>query len=109
MEKNNKISASHILIMHSESQGSRSKISKNNAKKKIDDIHKDIVSKKIRFNDAAVTHSDCPSGKDGGNLGEFGKGVMVKAFEDIAFSLKKEQISDPFESDFGFHIVRRDK
>ena len=109
MEKNNKISASHILIMYKESQGSRSEISKNDARIKIDDIHKDIVSKKIRFKDAAVKNSDCPSGKDGGGLGEFGKGVMVKAFEDVAFSLKKDQISDPFESDFGFHIVKRDK
>ena len=109
MEKNNKISTSHILIMHKESQGSRSEISKNDARIKIDDIHKDIVSKKIRFNDAAVKHSDCPSGQTGGSLGECGKGAMVKEFDDIAFSLKKDQISDPFESDFGFHIVKRDK
>ena len=108
MSKKNKISASHILLMHKESQNSRSEITSDEAKKKIDDIYENIKSGKVKFADAAVQYSNCPSGQSGGSLGEFTKGMMVKAFEDVAFSLDVEQISEPFESEFGFHIVKRD-
>jgi len=109
MSKINKISASHILIMHKDSQNSRSELSQEEAKKKIDDIYNDIKNEGVKFADAAVQHSNCPSGQSGGSLGEFTKGMMVKAFEEVAFSLDIEQISEPFESEFGFHIVKRDK
>ena len=108
MSKKNKISASHILIMHKDSQNSRSELSLDEAKKQIDSIYNDIKSGVIKFSDAAVQHSNCPSGQSGGSLGEFTKGMMVKAFEDVAFSLDVEQLSEPFESEFGFHIIKRD-
>ena len=108
MSKKNKISASHILLMHKDSQNSRSELTSDEAKKKIDGIYKDIKSGKVGFSDAAVQYSNCPSGQSGGSLGEFTKGMMVKAFEDVAFSLDVKQISEPFESEFGFHIVKRD-
>ena len=75
---------------------------------RIDDIYEDIKSGKVKFADAAVQYSNCPSGQSGGSLGEFTEGMMVKAFEDVAFSLDVEQMSEPFESEFGFHIVKRD-
>ena len=53
-------------------------------------------------------NSDCSSSSTGGSLGEFGRGMMVKAFEDVAFSLNVSEVSEPFESEFGFHIVKRD-
>ena len=109
MSKKNKISASHILIMHKGSQNSRSELTLEDAKKKIDDIYTNIKSGKVNFADSAVQHSNCPSGQSGGSLGEFTKGMMVKAFEEVAFSLNIDQISEPFESEFGFHIVKRDK
>ena len=108
MSKKNKISASHILIMHKNSQNSRSGLTLEEAKEQIDNIYNDIKSDKVKFVDAAVQHSNCPSGQSGGSLGEFTKGMMVKAFEDVAFSLDIEDISEPFESEFGFHIVKRD-
>ena len=108
-EKTTNISASHILIMHDESKDSRSEISKSEAKKIIDDIYKKLTEKKERFIDLAVKHSDCSSSSHGGSLGEFGKGAMVKPFEDIVFSLKVGAFSKPFESEFGFHIAKRDK
>ena len=108
MSKKNKISASHILIMHKDSQNSRSELTLDEAKKQINSIYNDIKSGGIKFADAAVQHSNCPSGQSGGSLGEFTKGMMVKAFEDVAFSLDVEQLSEPFESEFGFHIVKRD-
>ena len=95
--------------MHKDSQNSRSELSQEEAKKKIDDIYNDIKNEGVKFADAAVLHSNCPSGQSGGSLGEFTKGMMVKAFEEVAFSLDIEQISEPFESEFGFHIVKRDK
>ena len=93
--------------MHNESRDSRSDITKDKAKKNIDLIYKSVVDGEITFGDAAVKHSDCSSAENGGDLGEFGKGMMVKSFEDVAFSLKINEVSKPFESEFGYHIVKR--
>ena len=103
-----KIEASHILVMHKDSKDSRSSITKDEAKELIDKIHKQAAKKNDKFKDLAVEHSDCSSASYGGSLGEFGKGVMVKEFENTAFSLKVGELSQPIETDFGFHIIRRD-
>jgi peptidyl-prolyl cis-trans isomerase D len=49
---------------------------------------------------------DKGSAENGGDLGWFGKGMMVPAFEQVAFSLKPGEISDPFKTDFGWHLVK---
>ncbi len=103
-----KIAASHILIMHKESRDSRSELSKSEAKELISDIHKKLVKDKKLFKDLASKHSDCSSSTYGGSLGEFGKGVMVKNFEDKAFSLDVDEVSEPIETEFGFHVIKRD-
>ena len=108
MVKKDKISASHILIMHNESQRSESKITKDEALKIITDIHKKVKKDKVLFKDQAIQHSNCSSSEYGGSLGEFGRGVMVKAFEETAFALEVDEISDPFETEFGYHIIKRD-
>ncbi len=104
-----KISASHILIMHKESKDSRSTLSKDEAFDLISDIHKKLQKTKSLFKDLASKHSDCSSSTYGGSLGEFGKGMMVKEFEDNAFSLNVGDISEPIETEFGFHIIKRDE
>ena len=108
MVKNNKISASHILIMHIEVSNSESKLSKDEAFKLINDLHKKLKVDLNNFKDLAIKHSSCSSGKYGGSLGEFGKGVMVKKFEDAAFALKVNELSEPIETEFGYHLIKRD-
>jgi peptidyl-prolyl cis-trans isomerase D len=55
---------------------------------------------------AAETSDDAGSKADGGDLGFFRRGQMVKAFEDVAFSLPPGELSEPVRSDFGFHVMR---
>ncbi|OGS37690.1 MAG: hypothetical protein A2293_07565 [Elusimicrobia bacterium RIFOXYB2_FULL_49_7] len=58
------------------------------------------------FGALAMEWSDDGSAKDSGDLGSFGRGNMVKPFEEVAFSLKQGEISKPFKSPFGYHIVQ---
>jgi peptidyl-prolyl cis-trans isomerase SurA len=52
-------------------------------------------------------YSNEPGGRDGGDLGTFGRGQMVPAFENAAFELKVGQVSDVVETPFGFHVIQR--
>ncbi len=58
------------------------------------------------FEDVAKEKSLCPSKKQGGNLGWFGRGQMVKEFENAAFSMEKGQISKPVKTQFGYHLIK---
>ena len=57
------------------------------------------------FADIAKQHSQCPSGQQGGELGEFGPGQMVKAFDDVVFSAEVGKVHGPVQTEFGYHLI----
>ncbi|MEN2495168.1 MAG: Chaperone SurA [Hyphomicrobiaceae bacterium hypho_1] len=79
------------------------------AQRRIRDLHSQIIKNPISFNKLAETHSECPSALQGGTLGSFSRGRMMKPLEDAAFKLKQGEISAPVETEVGFHIVRCDR
>jgi peptidyl-prolyl cis-trans isomerase C len=96
------VKASHILI------GVDSKASaddKKNAREKAEKLRKELVGG-ADFATLAKGNSTCPSSQQGGDLGFFGKGQMVPAFEKAAFALKPGEISDVVETQFGYHIIK---
>lgn len=91
--------ASHILIS---TEGD-----KDAARKKAEQLLAQVRAKPGDFEKLAREHSkDTGSAAQGGDLGLFGKGMMVKSFEEAAFGLKPGEISNVVESDFGFHIIK---
>ncbi len=87
-----KIKCSHILVKkHSEALEILEKIKKGDS-----------------FPSLAKQYSiDKGSGKRGGDLGFFTKGMMVKPFEEAAFNLQVAEISQPIKTEFGYHIIKR--
>ncbi len=53
----------------------------------------------------AAQHSDCPSGKQGGDLGEFSPGQMVREFDEVVFSADVGTLQGPVKTQFGFHLI----
>lgn len=96
------IRASHILVKVDEG-APEDKVAE--AQKKIEEIQAEL-KKGLDFEEAATKFSEGPSAPKGGDLGFFGRGQMVKQFEDVAFALEPNQVSDPVRTRFGFHIIK---
>ncbi len=88
------VRARHILL--SEKEG---------AKEAIDALHKRIEAGED-FATLASEHSECPSGKEGGDLGFFGEEQMVGEFSNTAFAMKVGEVSSPIQTQFGYHIIK---
>ncbi|SDK30859.1 peptidyl-prolyl cis-trans isomerase D [Methylophilus rhizosphaerae] len=96
--------ASHILIGFNSNASAQEKAA---AKEKAEAILKQVKAHPQSFEKFAIENSqDTGSASKGGDLGSFGRGAMVKPFEDAVFSMKVGDISDLVESEFGYHIIK---
>ena len=66
---------------------------------------KEEIDNGITFEDAAKKYSSCPSKEQGGNLGVFGRGMMVPEFEDAAFNAEIGKVTEPVKTQFGYHLI----
>lgn len=85
------VTAKHILV---------------DEKELCDQIKKEIDANELTFEEAAVKYSTCPSKEEGGNLGSFGRGMMVPEFEEAAFNLDLNVVSEPVQTQFGYHLIK---
>lgn len=85
------VSAKHILT---------------DAEDKCQTILDSILNGEKTFEDAAKEFSTCPSGARGGDLGQFGRGQMVKEFEDVAFAAEIGEVKGPVKTQFGYHLIK---
>lgn len=96
--------ASHILITPDAGGGAEAK---QKAKARADELYAQLKKNPKDFAALAKQHSQDPgSAANGGDLGFFERGAMVKAFDEAVFSMKAGEISPPVESEFGYHIIR---
>ena len=96
------VRARHILVKTEEGKPE----SDAAGKKKIDELLAKTRAPGADFAEIAKANSDCPSSAQGGDLGFFSSGMMVKPFEDAAFSLPAGKISEPVKTQFGYHIIK---
>jgi peptidyl-prolyl cis-trans isomerase D len=98
--------ASHILVKADKDAPAADRAA---ARAKADKLLAEARANPARFAELARTGSDDPgSAAAGGDLGFFGRGAMVKPFEDAAFAMKPGEISPVVETDYGFHVIRLD-
>jgi peptidyl-prolyl cis-trans isomerase D len=96
--------ASHILIAVDKSAGEDAK---QKARALAEQIHAQVKQNPAAFAELAKKHSQDPgSAANGGDLGSFARGSMVKAFDDAVFGMKVGEVSQPVESEYGYHIIR---
>ncbi len=78
-----------------------------------EEVAKDLLAKinagEISFEDAARENSTCPSGQQGGELGDFGQGQMVPEFENACAAMEVGTISEPVQTQFGWHLIKLNK
>jgi len=99
----NDVHAKHILKLFPRGATEEQKME---CKHKIDSIYA-LLKAGADFEEMAKAESQDGSARRGGDLGWFGRGRMVQPFEDIAFDLADGAISEPFETQFGYHIIKK--
>ena len=98
------LSAAHILVQFPSQSPSDDE--KAAALKKAQEIRATLAEDGSNFAEVAALKSDCPSSEQGGDLGPFPRGAMVREFEEALLALKEGEISDPVETIFGYHIIK---
>ena len=66
---------------------------------------KEQIAQGADFADLAKQFSACPSGQQGGELGEFGPGMMVREFDEVVFSADLNSVQGPVKTQFGYHLL----
>ena len=66
---------------------------------------KDRIDAGEDFGEVARAHSKCPSSAQGGDLGQFGPGMMVKEFDNVVFSAEINSLQGPIKTQFGYHLL----
>lgn len=104
------VKARHILIAFKGSpaaQKGKKELTDAEAKAKAESIRAEIIAGKAKFEDLAKKDSDdTESGKNGGELGSFGRGQMVPEFEQVAFGAKVGDVTPVVRTQFGYHIIK---
>ena len=72
---------------------------------KCEELKSQIEAGATDFADCAKKFSQCPSGKQGGDLGSFSPGQMVKEFDDVVFSGEVGSVLGPVKTQFGYHLI----
>lgn len=90
-QKPSLIQARHILVKHEH---------------EIQDVIRKLEAGED-FGALAKSFSQCPSSKNGGDLGKFRSGQMVEEFEEAAFALQVGEVSKPVRTNFGYHLIQR--
>ena len=106
------ITAQHVLIAYKGAQKCPRDVtrSKDEARKRADEVHAKAVEGKLDFGDLAAMYSDDPNGKERqGSVGKIHRENVVKPFADAAFALHVDEISDVVETPFGFHVIKRNQ
>lgn len=96
------VRARHILIAKATGDDEKKKAEK---RARAEDIRKQLLAGG-NFIELAKANSDCPSKEHGGDLGEFPRGQMVKAFDQAVFAQKVNEIGPVVETDFGYHVIQ---
>lgn len=102
------VRASHILVAYQGAERSSQSVirSKKEAQEEAEQILAEAQANPSAFADLAQEYSDGPSGPQGGDLGLFGPGIMMPAFEEAAFALEVGEVSQVVETPFGYHIIQ---
>jgi len=104
------VKARHILVAFKGSpaaQEGKPELTEEQARARAEDLRKQIVEGKAKFEDLAAKESDdLGSGSRGGDLGEFARGQMVPEFENAAFSAKVGEVTPVVRTQFGYHIIK---
>jgi parvulin-like peptidyl-prolyl isomerase len=95
--------------MHKDSDRAPAEITrtKEEALALVQEIARRLEAEGADFAALAKEYSDCPSGSQGGDLGTFSPGQMVAPFSEATMKLGIGEVSDPVETQFGYHIIRR--